>query len=357
MWQNLKKRPRNYLLFQQAKGIIYVEEPQMIKWLLAGKVKFVEENIDGKIRQVMVTADGKNIGVSKEFKDHGYQFNDTSYLEKNYLLILKNGQGSRFVSNAYVQDPRNYDALYTEADQILRLNPNGTTKAEVYLNKDPQLRRIEVKQAGGTSLIFDFSTFKSVKESTPIAKTVSSTDANGLLHIVTTDLLPANYGVQVEDVFQPLFNAKPVKLYSDRFLQKERIYFKDGHEEYSVSLDTKFEPGQTVLIDGTEVEHVTGLFTYDEKTNSGYHVSLREMQKTGWFAPIRFTTFEDGQFKVDQTGFVKLQPGLTAEQIMDRVRKSGVLNLTDVYTYKTDGSLDHRTVSFLSNGSWHEGWT
>jgi 1,3-beta-glucan synthase component len=311
---------------------------------------------------LQMDANGNTVGRYVKMYGSGYQLWKTSELAQkmrdNFLIVLNGKRGGEFISLKQLKDLQIHEKVRQESSGVMMMNPQQQVTARVYLNRDMNGSRIEVMQADHTSLVFELSSFYPSNLSHPVAKTRSYTDPNtGLLHVVTTDLRPANKDVHVEDVYQPVHNGAPVKVYSDRSTQQERIYFNNGHEEYSVSLNTSLEGGQTVLIDGRQVEHVTGLFQFDEKTNSGYHVGLRNIEGNGWFAPVRFSKFEDGQIKVDQTGFVSLEKGLGYDAIMQRAKNSGALNMMDVYTYNANGQFDNRVVSFLVNGKWQLAWT
>ena len=308
---------------------------------------------------LQLDAKGDTIGRYVRMYGSGYQlWKNSELVQKSrsyFLVVFKDKRGAEYISLEQLKDPKIYDAVRRESSEISMRTPNQQVTARVYLSKVMSDSRIEVMHADHTSLIFDLLSYSpaTANRSNAVAETKSVTDPQGFLHVTTTDLRPVNKDVIVEDVYQ-----HGQLLYSNRFVQKERIYFKNGHEEYSVSLDYSIEPGQTVLIDGHQVQHVTGLFQFDPKTNSGYHIGLRNMAGDGWYAPIRYSQFADGVIKEDETGFVKIpQQGLSYDQIMQLAKSSGVINMRDVYAYHADGSFDSRVISFMVDGKWQLGWT
>jgi len=308
---------------------------------------------EGKPKQVVTQIQSGQVGP------RGVSAGTLAELSRDsFLVTLKDRKGSVYISLDQLKDPEIYDLIRQEASEVTMVGANQEVTARVYLSKNIYGSRIEVMQANHTSLVFELPSFSPTNLANPVAKTSSVTDPQGLLHVTTTDLRPVNANVVVEDVYQPVKNAAPIKIYSDRKLQQERIYFKNGHEEYSVSLDTKAEPGQAVMIDGTNVEHVTGIYHFEgvNNTGSGYYIGLRNIEKNGWFAPIRLSTFTDGQITLDQTGFVKIESGSNGNEIIQRAQNSGVLNMKDEYTYQGNGQFDSRKISFLVNGSWQTGW-
>ncbi|MDE2232040.1 MAG: hypothetical protein KGJ95_08280 [Candidatus Omnitrophica bacterium] len=309
-----------------------------------------------------IDAQGRTIGRFVKMFDGGYQLMDVhsmgEYLRTHFLVVSHDMRYSGYVSWQDLKDPRIHEIIREHASEVTMMDIQQHVTARVYLNRDMNGSRVEVMQPHNTSLIFELPSYFPGNLSDPVAKTMSvlpKDSPDGLLHVWTTDLRQVNQGVVVEDVYRTVANGKPVQIYSNRFLQNDRIYFKDGHEYYSTAIDGK--GGQTVVIDGKTVDHVTGIFSYDPRSNNGYHVGLRDLQGNGEFAPLRFTTFKDGQISVDQTGFVGLTGPLSYEGIMNEVHSSGVLNMTDRYSYKADGQFDTRVISFLDNGRWQSGWT
>ncbi len=311
-----------------------------------------------------IDSQGNTVGRYVKMFGDGYQLWENVSIEANmnkYFQINRNdGKGSEYVSLDDLKSPSTQEAIRQVADEVTMMDMNQHVMARVFLNKNFNGSRIEVLQDNHTSSIFELASFSPTDLSGPVAKTVSinpKDSKDGFLHVITTDLRQVNQGVQVEDVYKPVTGGKPVLLYSDRFLQNNRIYFKDGHEYYSVLIDASHKDGQTVTIDGQTTENVTGIFDFNKDSNSGYHVNLRNLDKNGGFAPIRFTKFKDGQINVDQTGFVKIRQGMDRKAILDNVVRSSVLNMTDVYRYRPDGQIDTREVSFLNNGQWQLNWT
>ncbi len=307
---------------------------------------------EGKPKQVVTQIQSGQVGP------RGVSAGTLAELSRNsFLVTLKDRKGSVYISLDQLKDPEIYDRIRQEASEVTMVGANQEVTARVYLSKNIYGSRIEVMQANHTSLVFELPSFSPTNLANPVAKTNSFTDPKtGLLHVITTDLRPVNTGVVVEDVYKPVNNAAPIKIYSDRQLQQERIYFENDHEIYSVSLNTTVEPGQTVLINGQNIEHVTGIYHFDAAKGSGYYIGLRNIDRNGWFAPIRLSSFTDGQITMDQTGFVRIEKGLSGDEILQRTASSGVLNMKDLYTYQGNGQFESRTISFLVNGSWQTGW-
>ncbi len=278
----------------------------------------------------------------------------SAFLNKHYLVTTQDGKRAGFLPIEKLKTRSVHEDLRkAKADiQIIDVNENVTTR--VYLDKNMESSLIEVITED-VSRIYELMTFISPIVSDPVIETVSKT-INGLLHVKSKDLRNFNPEVIVEDVYKPVKNGKPIKLYSIRNLQKEIIYFKDGHEYYSTAMPNSQERGQSVVIDGKVVEHVTGLYQYNKKSDTGYHVSLRQMDRKNWHAPLRQTVFEDNQIKTDLTGFVKLDPStrLTHENIMAQAFGQELFRKKDAFTYDQFGKLLKREVSYFGDGVWNK---
>jgi len=322
--------------------------------------KYAELIAQNAIEVLKIGPGGETVGrYVKIFNDEFELWNITDFDANllTHVMVIRTDGSAEFITLDQLKDPQVHERVRQAASSIEMRNRNGDVISRVYLDRNMEGSRIELIQ-GDKSRVYELKAFSPTNLTYAVSEIVRTTDATGLLHVTTTDLREVNRGVVVEDVYQTVPNAKPVLIYSVRALQKETIFFNEyGHERYSVSTDIASEPGQTVVIDGRTVEHVTGIFEFDRNTGVGVHVSLRDIQNKNWRASVRVSTFRDGQIIKDQTGFVTLQPNLSGAEIMARAKGQALLNKQEIYTYDELGKVTLRQVSIRPNGDWREVWT
>ena len=311
--------------------------------------------------------------------------NDLNIKLAQYAQIVtkkdaKGEQTSQFISFASLQNYGTMEAVRRAADEVnIVVNNTNTMKLDtighVYIDGSVDGSTVEVDDSAdilASGKVYELKGFisryssqtiggpQAIKQVTKAFKDKEHT----IMEVTTTDLRDINKTVVVKDVYRLVKNQKPIKLYSERLPQQERIFFDNEglHEIYSQSMDINAEPGVTIKI-GNEIKYnVTGIYDFkpdaDNKENgTGLFISLRDIKNNGGYQSIRRSTFDDNGIEKDETGIVKLSV-ITSKEDMLKTAESANYQFSDQYTYdKTTGEVEKQTVTLTANNVSREGWT